>query len=287
MPFSLALMSDFTTRRPPLFDFSASQRARARAKLLDGDRFLEQAALEGLADRLSAVTRKFQTGLWIGDSLPPEIGPFAASWQTGDFDAQEMLGAGTGFDLAVSLLSLQWINDLPGALVQIRARLKPDGLFVGVLLGGATLGELRDAFARAEIAVLGGITPRVAPFADVRDLGGLLQRAGFALPVSDRERLDVRYRDVFGLARDLRAHGLTNAMSERSRRPVSRALLAALLAQYGEHHAEEGKLKAGFELLYLTGWAPDESQQKPLKPGSAKQRLAQALGTDEHQIKAR
>jgi SAM-dependent methyltransferase len=273
--------------RPPLFDFSASRRARDRARVLAGDRFLERAAAEGLADRLAAVTRKFENGLWIGETMPPEIKPFASSWQTADFDAKEILTAGTGFDLAVSLLSLQWINDLPGALVQIRARLKPDGLFVGVLLGGTTLRELRDAFARAEIATLGGITPRVAPFADVRDLGGLLQRAGFALPVSDSERLDVRYRDVFGLARDLRAHGLTNAMSERSRRPLSRALLAALLAQYGEHYLEEGKFKASFELLYLTGWSPDDSQQKPLRPGSAKQRLAEALGTAEHHIKER
>ena len=134
---------------------------------------------------------------------------------------------------------------------------------------------------------MGGISPRVAPFADVRDLGGLLQRAGFALPVSDSERLNVRYRDVFGLARDLRVHGLTNAMSERSRRPLRRATLAALLAHYGEHHCEEGKFKASFELLYLTGWSPDDNQQKPLRPGSAKQRLAQALGTAEHPLKER
>jgi SAM-dependent methyltransferase len=273
--------------RPPLFDFTAARRARDRAGRLGGDRFLEQAATEGLADRLAPVTRKFEKGLWIGEAVPAEIKPFASSWQAADFDAQEILGAGTGFDLAVSLLSLQWINDLPGALVQIRARLRPDGLFVAVLLGGTTLAELRDSFAQAEIATLGGISPRVAPFADVRDLGGLLQRAGFALPVSDRERLDVRYRDVFGLARDLRRHGLTNVMSERSRRSLRRATLAALSAHYGEHHCEGGKLKASFELLYLTGWSPADSQQKPLKPGSAKQRLASALGTAEHPLKER
>lgn len=282
-------MSDLPNNkgRLPLFDFSASQRGRDRARALDGDRFLERTAAEGLADRLAPVTRKFEKGLWIGETVPPQIAPFAPSWQSADFDAREILQAGTDFDLAVSLLSLQWINDLPGALAQIRSRLKPDGLFVGVLLGGTTLRELRDAFARAEIATLGGISPRVSPFADVRDLGGLLQRAGFALPVSDRERLDVRYRDIFGLARDLRAHGLTNAMSERSLRPLSRATLMALLAQYGEHHGAEGKLKASFELLYLTGWSPDDSQQKPLRPGSAKQRLASALGTAEHPIKER
>lgn len=273
--------------RPPLFDFRAQQRARNRARALEGDRFLERAAAEGLADRLAAVTRKFEKALWIGDSVPAEIAPFASRWACAEFDAQEVLTADSGFDLAVSLFSLQWINDLPGALVQIRSHLKPDGLFLAALLGGGTLGELRQAFAHAEIATRGGVSPRVAPFADVRDLGGLLQRAGFALPVSDVERLTVRYRDFFALARDLRAHGLTNVMSERSRRPLRRDTLAALLQHYAGHHADNGKLLARFETLYLTGWAPHQSQQQPLKPGSAKQRLAEALGTAEHPIKER
>jgi SAM-dependent methyltransferase len=280
--------------RPPLFDFSSVQRMRARAKTLRGDRFLERAAAEGLGDRLAAVTRKFEDGLWIGPpaDIPPEIKSFARNWQAADFEAQEILHAAAppteaSFDVAVSLLSLQWINDLPGALVQIRRMLKPDGLFLGVLLGGASLQELREAFAQAEIATLGGITPRVAPFADVRDLGSLLQRAGFALPVSDIERLDVRYSDLFGLVRDLRLHGLTNAMSERSAKPLRRATLGALLAHYGEHHGDAGKLKASFELLYLTGWSPHQSQPQPLKPGSAKTRLAAALGTAEHPLKQR
>jgi len=252
-----------------------------------GDRFLEAAALEGLTDRLSTVTRKFEHGLWIGESLPPQIRPFAQNWHCLDFDAQEILAAQAEgpFDLAVSLFSLQWINDLPGALVQIRARLKPDGLFLGVLLGGTSLQELREAFAQAEILTMGGISPRVAPFADVRDLGSLLQRAGFALPVSDSERLNVRYSDFLALARDLRLHGLTNAMSERSRKPLRRATLEALLANYAEHHSEGEKLKASFDMLYLTGWAPHESQQKPLKPGSAKTRLGEALGVAEHLFK--
>jgi hypothetical protein len=155
------------------------------------------------------------------------------------------------------------------------------------LLGGATLLELRQAFTHAEIATLGGVSPRVAPFADVRDLGGLLQRAGFALPVSDVERLTVRYGDFFALARDLRAHGLTNVMSERSRRLLRRDTLKALLEHYAGQFAEEGKLPARFETLYMTGWAPHESQQKPLQPGSAKARLASALGTAEHRVKNR
>jgi SAM-dependent methyltransferase len=274
-----------TSSRPSLFDFAASQNARARATRLAGDRFLDRAAAEGLADRLAAVTRKFEKGLWIGDVVAPEIAPFAKDWVCSDFDRQEILKAGGPFDLAVSLYSLQAINDLPGALVQIRRALKPDGLFVATLLGGGTLSELRDAFAHAETQTRGGMSPRVSPFADVRDLGGLLQRGGFALPVSDVERLNARYRDFASLARDLRAHGLTNVLSERSRKPLRRDTLAALLAHYAQHHSEEGKLLARFETLYLTGWAPHESQQQPLKPGSAKSRLAQALGTDEAPLK--
>jgi len=275
-----------TSGRPPLFDFAATLRARRRAKFLAGERFLDQAAAEGIADRLQAVTRKFERGLWIGDAVPEQIAGFAQNWRCADFDAREILTVDAPpFDLAVSLFSLQAINDLPGALVQIRRNLKPDGLFLAVLLGGATLSELRAAFAHAEVATRGGVSPRVAPFADVRDLGGLLQRGGFALPVADVERLTVRYRDFSGLVRDLRAHGLTNNLSERSKHPLRRDTLAALLAYYANHHAEDGKLLARFETLYLTGWAPHESQQTPLKPGSAKARLAEALGTDEQTLK--
>jgi SAM-dependent methyltransferase len=277
-----------SANRPPLFDFSASLRARLRAKALDGDRFLERAAAEGMGERLSAVTRHFARGLWIGDTVPAEIAPYAQNWSCAGFDANEVLVAEGPFDLAAGLYSLQWINDLPGALVQIRRLLKPDGLFVGALLGGATLNELRDAFAHAESATRGGISPRVSPFGDVRDLGSLLQRAGFALPVSDVERLVVRYRDFFGLVRDLRAHGLTNVMAERSRALLRRDTLAALLAHYSGCHADaDGKLRATFETLYLTGWAPHESQQKPLSPGAAKTRLAEALGTEEQSFRER
>ncbi len=276
--------------RPPLFDFSAVLRARDRAVRLAGEPFLVQAAAEGLADRLQAVTRKFEHGLWIGSVVPEEVAPFAQTWVCADFDAREVLAApGSSeqgpFDLTVSLFSLQWINDLPGALIQIRRLLKPDGLFLGALLGGGTLGELREAFAHAEDLTRGGISPRVSPFADVRDLGALLQRGGFALPVADVERLTVLYRDFFALVRDLRLHGLTNVMSERSRQFLRRDTLAALLAHYGEHYSENAKLRARFETLYLTGWAPHQSQQQPLRPGSAKTRLAEALGTAEHPLK--
>lgn len=267
-----------------IFDFQATRAARARAARLNGDRFLDRAAGEGLADRLAAVTRKFERGLFVGDAVPAEIAPFAREWICADFNANEVLTADGPFDLAVSLFSFQTINDLPGALVQVRRLLKPDGLFVAALLGGATLSELREAFAHAETATRGGISPRVSPFADVRDLGGLLQRAGFALPVSDVERLTVRYGDFFALARDLRAHGFTNTLTERSRRPLRCDTLAALLVHYAQHHSDGGKLVARFETLYLTGWAPHESQQQPLKPGSAKSRLADALGAAEQVI---
>lgn len=268
---------------PLLFDFSASWRARRRARILAGDRFLDTAAAEGLADRLAAVTRKFASGLWIGNKVPAEVAPFAAQWVCADFDEHEILAKGDSrFDVALSLFSLQAINDLPGALVQIRQALTPDGLFLATLLGGSTLSELRDSFAHAETATRGGISPRVSPFADVRDLGGLLQRGGFALPVSDVERLTVRYGDFFALARDLRNHALTNVMTERSKTPLRRDTLAALLAHYASHHADpDGKLRARFDVLYLTGWSPHESQQQPLKPGSARARLAEALGTTE------
>lgn len=282
-----------TASRPPLFDFSAGLHARRRALKLAGDRFLDRAAAEGLADRLSVVTRNFAHGLWIGapasesepskKPVPPEIAPFAQDWVCADFDQTEILRVAAGkFDLAVSLFSLQAINDLPGALVQISRALKPDGLFLAALLGGGTLTELRESFAHAESSTRGGVSPRVSPFADVRDLGGLLQRAGFALPVADVERLTVRYGDFFALTRDLRAHGFTNVMSGRSRKSLRRDTLAALVSQYATQHADpDGKLRARFETLYLTGWAPHDSQQKPLAPGSAKARLADALGTTE------
>jgi SAM-dependent methyltransferase len=186
------------------------------------------------------------------------------------------------FDLVVANLSLHWVNDLPGALVQIRRALKPDGLFVGALLGGATLTELRQAFTQAEAELEGGVSPRVAPFADVRDLGGLLQRAGFALPVADSETLRVRYGDPFGLMRDLRQMGLANALLDRRRSPLRRATLLRAAQVYAERFADpDGRLPATFEIVWLSGWVPHESQRKPLRPGSATVRLADALGVKE------
>lgn len=269
---------------PPsrLFDSRSSDTAKRRAQRIGGDIFLARAAAEGIADRLEPVTRKFARGFMVGGPVPDTLKGFAAEWQKADFDADDFLNLEPeSFDLALSVFSLQTVNDLPGALIQMRRTLKPDGLFLGAIFAGSTLHELRESFAAAEAGTLGGISPRVAPFGDVRDLGGLLQRAGFALPVADLERTLVRYSDVESLVRDLRSHGLSNSMTERRRRFLPRRTWAALRDYYAAHHAAQGKLNATFETVYLMGWAPHESQQKPLKPGSAKARLSDALGTVE------
>ena len=212
--------------------------------------------------RLSPIPEPADVGRWtkvVGDE---ERQPFAAG----------------GFDLVVSCLSLHTVNDLPGALVQARRALSPDGLFQGCLLGGSTLNELRAALSIAESEIAGGASPRVAPFADLRDLGGLLQRAGFALPVTDTEPLVVRYRQLFGLFADLRAMGATNALSLRYRGPLRRAVLMRAVEVYGERFSDpDGRVRATFDTVWLSGWSPHESQQKPLKPGSAKMSLEEAL----------
>jgi SAM-dependent methyltransferase len=271
---------------PRLFDRHSLALHRERARRIGGgDLFLLREALQGISERLSAVNRRFGDALAIDMPLVPfEKGQDPAQhWDFVTLDASEALPLeNERFDLAVSSLSLHAVNDLPGVLFQIREKLAPNGLFLAALFGGETLFELRDSFAAAEIATTGGISPRVAPFSDVRDLGGLLQRAGFALPVADVERTTVLYRDFETLVRDLRVHGETNALVERSRAPLSRATLAALLSHYRARHAEsDGRLRATFDIVYLTGWAPHESQQKPLKPGAARSRLAEALGTVE------
>jgi len=185
-------------------------------------------------------------------------------------------------DLVVSALALQFVNDLPGALIQIRRALKPDGLLLAAMLGGDTLTELRQAFAAAEAEIEGGASPHVAPFTDVREMGALLQRAGFALPVTDVERLTVRYSSPFILMGELRRMGATNALAERRRQPLRRATLARMAQIYAQRFSDrDGKVRATFEVIWLSGWAPHESQQKPLRPGSAQTRLADALGTRE------
>ena len=190
-------------------------------------------------------------------------------------------GDGT-LDLVVSALALQLVNDLPGVLVQIRRALKADGLFLAALLGGETLTELRQSFAAAESEIEGGVSPRVAPFAELRELGGLLQRAGFALPVADADRVTVRYDSVFPLMHDLRRMGATNALTARRRTPLRARDLAAHGGNLCQRFADaDGRVRATFDIVWLSGWAPHPDQQQPLKPGSAKKRLADALGTRE------
>jgi SAM-dependent methyltransferase len=212
-----------------------------------------------------------------------EAGDHAAAVALGVAADEEALPfADNTLDLVVSGLSLQAVNDLPGVLAQVRRALKPDGLFLAALFGGDTLAELRQSFAVAESELDGGVSPRVAPFPDLRDLGALLQRAGFALPVTDVDRITVRYATPLGLLLDLRRMGAANPLVERRRVPLRRATLMRAMEIYAARFADpDGRVRASFDIMWLSGWSPHESQQKPLRPGSAKQRLADALGTTE------
>lgn len=288
---------------PTIFDrhLLRVRRARARARALGPATFLVDRVADDLAERLSAVLRSFDVAVDLGTPTDAVRRALAASSKIGMLIAAEPDAAlqGNAFprvaadeealpfadgslDLVVSALALQFVNDLPGTLIQIRRALRPDGLFLAAMLGGDSLSELREAFAQAESEVEGGLSPRVAPFADLRDLGALLQRAGFALPVTDSDRLTVRYDSAFALMRDLRAMGAANVLTERRRAPLKRATLLRLAQIYAERFADsDGRVRATFEVAWLSGWAPHESQQKPLKPGSATVRLADALGTKE------
>jgi len=284
-----------------LFDRALLTVRRRRARALGPVTFLIDRVAEDMAERLSAVRRTFAVAVDLGtptDAVRRAIGAggrvhrvIAARHAIARADDrastlvadEERLPFGDAcLDLVVSGLALQFVNDLPGALVQIRRALKPDGLFLAALVGGDTLTELRQAFAAAEAEVEGGASPRVAPFADVRALGGLLQRAGFALPVTDVDRLCVRYDSPVALMHDLRRMGATNVLAERRRSPLRRRTLARLIEIYGERFADpDGRVRASFDIVWLSGWTPHESQQRPLQPGSARMRLADALGTRE------
>jgi SAM-dependent methyltransferase len=275
---------------PTLFDHALRQRRDTRR---NGDNFLLARAAQDLRERLATVLRPFDAIADVATSGPefrdvlqqlrPQSRLSAASHVE---SPHEVLDPSlTNLDLIVSGLALQHANDLPGALIQIRRALAPDGLFLGCLLGGATLTELRQALNEAESEVTGGVSPRVFPFADVRDMGGLLQRAGFALPVADSETVTVRYADMFRLMADLRAIGGTNVLTVRSRRPTRRAVFLKAAEIYRNRFADpDGRIRATFEMVWLSGWAPHASQQQPLKPGSAKQRLAAALGVNEETL---
>jgi SAM-dependent methyltransferase len=278
---------------PLVFDRKQARLRLERALRSGFAGFLVERATDDLIERLGAVLRKFDHLLDLGTPISVASDRLKASglaanivWagQAGDIrlDEEVLPFASESFDLAVSLLALQGVNDLPGTLVQLRRALKPDGLFIGCLLGRQSLQELRQAFLEAETEIEGGASPRVAPFADVRDMGSLLQRAGFALPVTDSEIVTVRYGDMFGLMRDLRAMGWTNTLMDRRKTPLKRAVLLRAADIYATRFADaDGRVRATFELVWLSGWAPHESQQKPLAPGSARTRLADALGVTE------
>jgi SAM-dependent methyltransferase len=290
---------------PVIFDRRLLRGRRARAFALGPSTFLLDRVAADFADRLAAVLRRFERVADLGTPTGALRKVLAESRKTGSIVAVDALamsfpgGEGAGdtavaadeealpfadasLDLVVSALALQFVNDLPGTLIQIRRALKPDGLLLAAMIGGDSLTELRQAFAEAEAEIDDGVSPRVAPFIDVRDAGALLQRAGFALPVTDVDRLTVRYASPIALMHDLRRMGATNALVERRRRPLRRATLARVAEIYGERFADgDGRVRATFEIVWLSGWAPHASQQQPLKPGSARTRLADALGTTE------
>ncbi len=278
-------------------DLLLAFRRRAFRRAEPGADFLLHRVAEDLEDRLDAVKRRFPVAVdlaghngsaaaAIGRSGKADLilrierdeaflkGPFAAIVAD-----EEILPLKPGsVDLIVSLMSLHATNDTPGTMVQIARALKPDGLFLAAFSGNGTLGELRESLLQAEIELTGGASPRVFPFADVRDVGGLLQRAGFALPVTDVENVTVRYDSLFNLMTDLRAMGMQNVLRDRSRKPVSRRLFLRAAEIYAERFSDpDGRIRATFSTIWLSGWAPHESQQKPLKPGSAKVLLADAL----------
>jgi SAM-dependent methyltransferase len=284
-----------------IFDTALHRRRLRRALRLGPANFLLDRVADDLAERLGAVLRRFERGVDLatpGDAVRRALAnegnpatlvaahplvehlPYGAPAAAAD--PEWLPFADDSLDLVVSALALHFANDLPGVLAQVRRALRPDGLFLAALLGGDTLQELRQAFAEAEADTTGGVSPHVAPFADVRTLGMLLQRAGFALPVSDLDRITVRYDTPFALFDDLRHMGATNTLIERRRTPMRRATLLRMVEFYGRRFADaDGRIRATFDVVWLSGWAPHASQQKPLRPGSATMRLADALKSKE------
>jgi SAM-dependent methyltransferase len=284
----------------PIFDTGLiiERRRRAIAKAGQDATFLMDRTVDDLLERLTTVERRFENAVAAFCTTPAAAAALLDSGKVNNVLRVEahaaFLDGGAGkiaaddhlpleaesVDLIVSLLALQETNDVPGALIQIRRALRPDGLFLGAMAGAGTLGELRESLLAAETEIAGGASPRVIPFADVRDVGGLLQRAGFALPVTDVETVTVRYDRMFGLIRDLRAMGATNALHARSRRPGTRRLFQRAAEIYAERFSDvDGRIRATFSFIWISGWAPHASQQKPLKPGSANVSLATVLGS--------
>ena len=275
-------MASSPTTAPVLFDRALLRVRMDRARRGGPATFLFDRVTEDMADRLAAVRRDFSRIAEVGDACELPNKSLTDRFQSIariDFDESETLRLEPGsLDLIVSALALQFVNDLPGVLAQIRRALKPDGLLLAAMIGGDTLTELRQSFAAAEAECEGGVSPRVAPFADLRDIGGLLQRAGLALPVTDVDRVVVRYNSAFALMADLRRMGATNILVERRRTPTRRATMLRMAQVYAERFADpDGRIRATFDIIWLSGWAPHESQPKPLRPGSAKASLEAAV----------
>lgn len=269
---------------PILFDRALLRARQARALKQGAETFLLDRVAGEMDERLQAVLRQFTDGVdvatpgaGLGHAVAARVGALTHV-DMPDAESEGLSLAPESLDLVISALGLHFVNDLPGVMAQIRRALKPDGLLLAAMLGGDTLTELRQSFAAAEAELEGGISPRVAPSADLRDVGALLQRAGFALPVTDVDRVVVRYDSAFALMQDLRRMGATNVLVERRRAPLRRATLLRMAQIYSERFADpDGRIRATFEIIWLSGWAPHESQQKPLKPGSAKASLAEAV----------
>lgn len=287
-PVGMVIDRDLTTRR---------RVRRATREDAESANFLHAASAEELAERLAVTKRDFDRCLLIDDAfatLRKRIGALSnvgtvmstaphakllGEPATGLVADEEALPFAAGsLDLVLSNLTLHMTNDTPGTLIQIRRALKPDGLFSAALFGGETLTELRQSLLAAETEILGGVSPRVVPFPDIRDLGSLLQRAGFALPVTDQDRLTVRYATMFDLMADLRTMGFSNSLAERSRRPSTKAFFLRAAEIYAKRFADaDGRIRATFDYVYLSGWVPHESQQKPARRGSAKVSMKDAL----------
>ncbi|MCI2400084.1 SAM-dependent methyltransferase [Aliiroseovarius subalbicans] len=269
------------TQTPPKLT-DRDQLARNRARATPRGMFLQEDAADEVQDRLTEVNRTFTN--------PAVVTGFPHFWANFFPDAKivhddEVLDLEPqAHDLVIHGLSLHWANDPVGQLIQCRRALRADGLFLGVMFGGQTLSELRGILSEAEVALTGGLSPRIAPMGEIRDLGALLQRAGFALPVADSALRNVSYENAMSLMHDLRAMGEANALAQRRRHMTPRAMFRDVADRYAAHFGADGRIPATFEMIFLTGWAPDESQQKPLRPGSAAARLADALGTDETKL---
>ena len=275
-------MASNPTSAPILFDRALLSTRLDRARRDGPATFLLDRVREDFEDRLQAVTRSLADvaeGWTPGELLRPPLADRFKSIARIDADASEVLPLQPeSLDLIVSALAFQFVNDLPGVLAQIRRALRPDGLLLAAMIGGDTLTELRQSFAAAEAECEGGVSPRIAPFADLRDIGALLQRAGLALPVTDVDRAVVRYDSAFALMADLRRMGAANILIERRRTPTRRATMLRMAQVYGERFADpDGRIRATFDIVWLSGWAPHESQPKPLKPGSAKASLEEAV----------